>query len=469
MEDDNGLELSLGLNCGGSSAIPKGKVGSSSDTKTDEGDRGNKLIDDFKNFLHGGTQKQESGRSQTSDPVKPEENFFNNLSNTAVNVDTSSLNENRFWVSNENRSGETEEEKRSEAGSKRKNLFDEINNQKKCEKETNQTRTSHISITTDEGSTADNEDVADSEAEGSTSRLIPHHDDGSKKNNGGNGSYEAPKEAHGAPDLSGIDLQGQKMFTISSEKEFKFGNMSYGLPFPSQPVNIMNMPYSLPMSQPVMPANLPLMFGYSPVQIPVLDKDNSRGIISHSQQLHPAYFGRAPPNSDKQNDGQKISQAVMPVIPPKSSETPQYDGGRTSERPKSEGKQHSTEEGSSSQTEDKTVKAIGTSDQPRPEGFHSDYPAIRPGVAGDVKFGGCGSYPNLPWVSTTGPGPNGRTISGVTYRYSATQIRIVCACHGSHMSPDEFVQHAGEEQTNPDASSGLVSFPGSNSAASAQS
>ncbi|KAI5417269.1 5-hydroxytryptamine receptor 2A, variant 2 [Lathyrus oleraceus] len=36
------------------------------------------------------------------------------------------------------------------------------------------------------------------------------------------------------------------------------------------------------------------------------------------------------------------------------------------------------------------------------------------GLAADVKFGGCGAYPNLPWVSTTNS--NRRTISGVTYR-----------------------------------------------------
>ncbi|KAK4391699.1 Ninja-family protein [Sesamum angolense] len=58
----------------------------------------------------------------------------------------------------------------------------------------------------------------------------------------------------------------------------------------------------------------------------------------------------------------------------------------------------------------------------------------------------------------------------VTYRYSPTQIRIVCACHGSHMSPEEFVRHAGEENSTPDAAgAGLASIPSSNTAASAQS
>ncbi|MEI4850563.1 hypothetical protein Q8G46_28300, partial [Klebsiella pneumoniae] len=64
--------------------------------------------------------------------MKPEENFFDNLSNSAINVDASTkLSGGGFWVVNNNRSSEVEEEKRLEAGSKRKNLFDEINHQKK--------------------------------------------------------------------------------------------------------------------------------------------------------------------------------------------------------------------------------------------------------------------------------------------------------------------------------------------------
>ena len=77
------------------------------------------------------------------------------------------------------------------------------------------------------------------------------------------------------------------------------------------------------------------------------------------------------------------------------------------------------------------VKGTNGIDTPRTEGVPPEYPAIRPGIAAELKFGGSGSSPNLPWVSTTGPGPNGKTISGVTYRYGVTQIRIVCACHGS--------------------------------------
>ncbi|XP_059634928.1 ninja-family protein mc410-like [Cornus florida] len=495
MEDENGLELSLGLSCGGSSAKSKGKTVSSTDTRTDGGDEGNKVVDDFKSFLHGGTQKQDSGTgSQRNDPVKPEDNFVHNLSKAVVDVDGyASLNGRGLWVANSKRSAEVEEENRPETGNKPKNLFDEISHQKKRGREVHHGQlhdkpiTSHISITTDDGSAADNEDVADSEVEGSTSRLISHHDDSSKRHTGNGVSSEVTKEVHVVTGSSLVELQGQKRYKVSSEKEFKLGNMPSGATYPAQSVNIMNFPYSIPLkdsnsvgapntsgfqlsgmtqmmaaansdrpgTQPVIPGNLPLMFSYSPGHHPALDKDNSWGLVSHPQQVHPSFSGRIPPNS-----------AAMPVVVHKLSET--YDG-RTLEQAKIDGKQHATEEGSSSQKQNimngnsMIFRAKDPSDQP------SEFPAIRPGIAADLKFGGCGSHPNLPWVSTTGPGPNGRTISGVTIRYSATQIKIVCACHGSHMSPEEFVQHAGEAQTNPDNGTGLVSFPSSNPSASTQS
>lgn len=49
----------------------------------------------------------------------------------------------------------------------------------------------------------------------------------------------------------------------------------------------------------------------------------------------------------------------------------------------------------------------------------------------------------MPYVSTTGNGPNGKTIHGFLYRYSKSEISIVCVCHGSTFSPAEFVHHAG--------------------------
>lgn len=50
----------------------------------------------------------------------------------------------------------------------------------------------------------------------------------------------------------------------------------------------------------------------------------------------------------------------------------------------------------------------------------------------------------MPCVSTTGEGPNGKRVEGFLYRYrKGEEVRIVCVCHGRFHSPAEFVKHAG--------------------------
>lgn len=179
MEDDNGLDLTLSLPCGGPSTGAKGKTTSVSEVRGEEADNSNKLIDDFKNFLDGSNHREESTMaSQRTNQSKPDENLFYDLSKNTPNVDTS--NSGTFWGKTDNRSSETVEERRQDANNnnnnKRKNMFDEINHQKRHEREAylsnlHKARTQpHVSITTDEGSMAENEDVADSEADGSTSK-----------------------------------------------------------------------------------------------------------------------------------------------------------------------------------------------------------------------------------------------------------------------------------------------------------
>lgn len=167
-----------------------------------------------------------------------------------------------------------------------------------------------------------------------------------------------------------------------------------------------------------------------------------------------------------------MDSVTMQVPPPNLSEALLY-GERGSEAAKGDGKNYASEEGSSSHKEgnmkiNMNFRTKETSDRPTTAVLPHEGSSIRPGAAADLKFGGCGSYPNLPWVSTTAPGPNGRTISGVTYRFTGNQIRIVCACHGSHMSPEEFVRHASEDHPNPDAGNGIAAFPSGNPATSAQ-
>ncbi|KAI5662790.1 hypothetical protein M9H77_22113 [Catharanthus roseus] len=452
MEDENRLDLSLGLPCGGNTTASKGKISSTSDSRSDINDRDSKVINEFKQFLDGGTTQIGAGMVSLRKP----ENFFN-LSNNPVDIDTSkNLSSGAFWKASD-RPAEVRED-RPDVREKRKSLFPEASQSKKHEKETDpldlpdKSRASHISMNTDDGSTAENEDVADSEAEASTSRHRLQQEDVAKRYIGNSSLPEVNKDYHGISHSNVLELSGQKRFTISSEKEFKHGNLPHGVQFANQSVNIINM-------------SRPLSIADSNTN--AVDKENPRMVVSHHQQIHPSYISRGPPNLDKHSDDLKIIQGM----PSKSSEPKQHDGKVVDYTPVN-GKQLA--EGGTSRTEDDKkgsnaiFRAKDATETTRTEGLPSEYPTIKPGIAAELKFGGSGSYPNLPWVSTTGSGPNGRTISGVTYRFSPTQIKIVCACHGIHMSPEEFVRHASEEQTNQDTGAGLASVPNTNPAASAQ-
>ncbi|KAI5063720.1 hypothetical protein GOP47_0022267 [Adiantum capillus-veneris] len=69
------------------------------------------------------------------------------------------------------------------------------------------------------------------------------------------------------------------------------------------------------------------------------------------------------------------------------------------------------------------------------------------------------SFSELPQVTTTGRGPNGRTINGFMYMAGGRAVRLVCRCHGKDMSPAEFVEHAGStDLSNPLRSIKVNSF-----------
>ncbi|KAI3812004.1 hypothetical protein L1987_16704 [Smallanthus sonchifolius] len=54
------------------------------------------------------------------------------------------------------------------------------------------------------------------------------------------------------------------------------------------------------------------------------------------------------------------------------------------------------------------------------------------------------SMEDMPCVFTQGDGPNGRVVEGILYKYGkGEQVKIMCVCHGSFLSPAEFVKHAG--------------------------
>ncbi|KAI3763696.1 hypothetical protein L2E82_13690 [Cichorium intybus] len=51
---------------------------------------------------------------------------------------------------------------------------------------------------------------------------------------------------------------------------------------------------------------------------------------------------------------------------------------------------------------------------------------------------------DMPCVFTQGDSPSGRRIEGILYKYGkGEEVKIMCVCHGSFLSPAEFVKHAG--------------------------
>ncbi|KAK7388863.1 hypothetical protein VNO78_23690 [Psophocarpus tetragonolobus] len=52
----------------------------------------------------------------------------------------------------------------------------------------------------------------------------------------------------------------------------------------------------------------------------------------------------------------------------------------------------------------------------------------------------------MPSVATTGDSRTGKRIEGLLYKYKRDQVCIVCVCHGSFLSPTEFVMHAGGKE-----------------------
>ncbi|KAK7398975.1 hypothetical protein VNO78_10149 [Psophocarpus tetragonolobus] len=498
MEDENGLELSLGLSFGGSSVKPKSQNGGSSDARAEDA-RNGKMADDFKSLFDAASQKPDSvDETQRINSSKPEESFFNDLSKAKENASLN-LSGRGFWVANSNKPVQIEEDKQLDTGIKRKMSFDEIDYQKKHESEVHhanlhdKVKTSQV-CEREDGSAADNEDVADSEAENSTPRPISRQGEGTKQFIRVGVSSEAQKDACGVDHTSATDFNGEKGFTVSTEKDFKRANLTYGASFSLQQVNMINSPYPSPAkesnsfhapnpqisgvmhmmptatrelsgSQSVSNGSLPVMFGYSSIQLPLLDKDNTRSVVSRSQQLHPAFAGRGPPNA-----------AGIPAIAHNMSEAMLHEGRpfEISKGDDKHSKQCVTDESTSSLSQVikgsiMNLRAKNAADQTVGEGSSVDFSYIKPGLAADMKFGGGGSCPNLPWVSTTGSDPNGRTISGVAYRFNTNQIGIVCACHGSHMTTEEFVRHANEDhvQAHREESAVLGTMANGNSAASA--
>ncbi|XP_033147306.1 ninja-family protein AFP3 [Brassica rapa] len=72
------------------------------------------------------------------------------------------------------------------------------------------------------------------------------------------------------------------------------------------------------------------------------------------------------------------------------------------------------------------AKETGKPPKPRPKGNGSMPP-----------------FAQMPCVTSTGNGPQGKTVNGFLHRYTKSEISIICVCHGTSFSPAEFIIHAG--------------------------
>ncbi|KAJ8559387.1 hypothetical protein K7X08_003445 [Anisodus acutangulus] len=100
--------------------------------------------------------------------------------------------------------------------------------------------------------------------------------------------------------------------------------------------------------------------------------------------------------------------------------------------------------------QDQTVERrtqLGAKMDPYADSIHNPASTNQANVGPFSSIKNCGMVPLLSrmlCVSTTGNGPNGKTINGFLCKYNIkTDISIVCVCHGNSFTPSEFVEHAG--------------------------
>lgn len=501
MEDESGLELSLGLGYGGSSSKSKSNdvpPDPKIDPKIEEGSNskligGNINLSDvsIKNFFetHGKEKNNQLSHHETflamlgkcSAPATDASSDVHRISSQSTRYQDMQVSNNRTDI---------EEEK--SVPNKRKLQFEDINSQKKHEKTDNyvdihgkkptgitSVRNSRVSAATEDGSFGENGDATESEAEGSTSWLASQREESSR-------CSDAPKytDKHVLTDPNGVSSQPQKAPVSRNESNPEPGKLAYGIPVPFQPVTLMTVPYPVPVNllnaasapnatgfpstcvmqlmpftngerpaiQTMNTNNSQIAFGYPTVQLPTLETNFPWAICPQ-----PPHADGAPKPENSGHDAKILHGSVQL---PRSSSAALAHEKNSQDLVKGSGT-HVGEGGTSTQTEDErkinsTFRQTEIINRPVVDGFPPEGLNIRPGLETNVKFGGCGSFPDLPWVSTTGTGPNGKTISGVTYKYNKNQIKIVCACHGSHMTPEEFIQHANADAANQENNTNLV-------------
>ncbi|URE33879.1 ninja-family protein [Musa troglodytarum] len=261
---------------------------------------------------------------------------------------------------------------------------------------------------------------------------------------------------HALSNPAGICVQGQIQQTYSGNtSNVELPKVTYGTPLSLQPLTVSMVPYPIPakptvvgapittsspspyVAQPTIPTkderpvvqgtntdDQQIVFGYSSVHLPSLETNSSWAFGSQPQIVSSLAVGTS--NSLLHEDETKRSNVSTQMHPSTNLGYENKLAGLAKGNDK-----HVVETGASSSSKAEEGKGISyilrqkqTTNPLVVEGFRHDGSAIKPGVSSNLQFGGCGSFPDLPWVSATGPGPKGKTISGVTYKYSNNQIKV---------------------------------------------
>lgn len=324
MEDENGLELSLGLSLGGLSGKSKARdvpLEPKAEPQVEESSsKGGSQTPEapFVHYYQTNAENQEhSSKQRHSHAAPPFGNFWGQPrgssdpaadgSNEPMSHQSQLPRYQDGWISNNN--GNNSEEQKP-VSSKRKLLSEEISFQKKHHTAADQpdsfskssdggVKNTPISISTDDGSTGENEDVAESEAEGSNSWLVAQREDSAKGSVVNRGS-----DRKRSSDDAAVGFQGKRQPSFSGS-ESSSGKLVHGNPLSLQASNVVVMPYQVPGQVSAPPSitnasNFPpvctvqlrpptnnglavqtmggasqLAFGYPAVQLPTLETSSS--------------------------------------------------------------------------------------------------------------------------------------------------------------------------------------------------
>uniref|UniRef100_A0A0E0A2N4 Ninja-family protein n=1 Tax=Oryza glumipatula TaxID=40148 RepID=A0A0E0A2N4_9ORYZ len=450
MDDENGLELSLGLSLGGTSGKSKARdapLEPKAEPQVEESSsKGVSQTPEapFVHYYQTNTENQEHSSKQRHSPAAPPfGNFWGQPGSSSVPVADGS-------------------NEQKPVSSKRKLLSEEISFQKKPNTAAEQpdafskssdggVKNAPISISTDDGSTGENEDVAESEAEGSNSWLVAQREDSAKGSVVNRGS-----DRKRSSDDAAVGFQGKRQPSFSGS-ESSSGKLPQGNPLSLQASNVVAVPYQVP-SQVSAPPSITNASNFTPVCTVQLRPPTNNGLAVTMGSTSQVAFG--------------YPAVQLPTLETSSSwafgAPPQAMSSFTAKDKVERAGISQADDGKKTQEAGASSSALVEDDKKSDRALPLMGSAIRPGIAPNVKFGGSGSYPDLPWVSTTGTGPNGRTISGVTYKFGRNEVKIVCACHGTHMTPEEFMRHASADAPGQENSATLPAFPVGNQAASAQ-